>query len=271
MNGSGKSTFLRVFCGLHRASWESFQVYGKESSNGVPWCDQHNGLAYLGGQWTKQTGFGGPEPFSMDTAARDLMRNRQEANRERRDVLAKVLGINLDWRMNRLSDGQRKKVRIMLKLLEPFKVCVIDEFIVELDIMSRTRFLRYLVNECNERKCAIVYCTHIFDQLDEWATHVAFIKKDHGITPVYQLDEYPPYMELCKTPDLFSTPIFRLVMDFLISEAGEEQLIQGDVNEGEQTPAKEFNIFDSGFESGRSQLLFPTRADPERKAALSSV
>merc|ERR1711924_252096 len=47
-----------------------------------------------------------------------------------------VLGINLDWRMHECSDGQRKKVRIMLKLLRPFKLCVIDEFAADLDIFT---------------------------------------------------------------------------------------------------------------------------------------
>ena len=35
----------------------------------------------------------------------------QEENLERRDELVRVMGINLDWRMNECSDGQRKKVR----------------------------------------------------------------------------------------------------------------------------------------------------------------
>ena len=39
--------------------------------------------------------------------------------------------------MHECSDGQRKKVRIMLKLLRPFQLCVIDEFAADLDIFSR--------------------------------------------------------------------------------------------------------------------------------------
>ena len=103
---------------------------------------------------------------------------------ERRDMLVRVLGINLEWRMNRVSDGQRKKVRTMLKLLRPFKLAVIDEFVVELDIFARKRFMDYLARECDERGAAVVYATHIFDQADDWSTHIMFVNADRSLSPV---------------------------------------------------------------------------------------
>jgi CCR4-NOT complex subunit CAF16 len=48
------------------------------------------------------------------------MSNWQGQFKERRDELVRILGINLDWRMHECSDRQRKKVRIMIKLLRPF-------------------------------------------------------------------------------------------------------------------------------------------------------
>ena len=38
-----------------------------------------------------------------------------------------LLGIDLDWRMHQLSDGQRRRVQIMLQLLRPSKVLFLDE------------------------------------------------------------------------------------------------------------------------------------------------
>ena len=35
---------------------------------------------------------------------------------------------------NNSSDGQGKKVCIMIKLLRPFQLCIIDEFVADLDI-----------------------------------------------------------------------------------------------------------------------------------------
>ena len=153
-NGVGKSTLLRDLSGSHLfsgMSYDEFLVLNNEKP-----MDQYNGIAYLGEEWLwKRSGFKGMEPFSMDIAARDMMKQWQQEHIERRDELVKILGINLDWRMHRVSDGLRKKVRIMLKLLRPFRLCFIDEFASELDIYSRKRLMEYLTCECLKRKASI--------------------------------------------------------------------------------------------------------------------
>lgn len=40
----------------------------------------------------------------------------------RRQRLIDLLDVNLDWRMNKVSDGQRRRVQICMGLLKPFKV-----------------------------------------------------------------------------------------------------------------------------------------------------
>lgn len=171
---------------------DEFDINGTMRPN-----DQANGVAYLGGAWKRRrTGFDGICPYSMDIAVREMMAKWQEENLERRDELVRVLGINLDWRMHECSDGQRKKVRIMLKLLRPFRLCVIDEFAAELDIFSRKRLFGYLSDQCATYGAAVVYATHIFDEADGWATHVAFMQLDKVLSPIYELKSYAPYQEI---------------------------------------------------------------------------
>merc|ERR1719329_1038202 len=126
----------------------------------------------------------------MDVPASEMMKKWQEENKERRDELVRVLGINLDWRMHECSDGQRKKVRIMIKLLRPWKLCIIDEFAADLDIFSRARFFDYLASECAKRGASVVYATHIFDHADSWASHVAFMQLDKVLSPIHDLTTY---------------------------------------------------------------------------------
>ena len=237
-NGAGKSTLLRILTGVIYLGLESdeFDIAGTATPH-----DQAMGVAYLGGVWKRRrTGFEGIEPYSMDIAARDMMKKWQDENLERRDELVRVLGINLDWRMHvtrcveinwsarwrgthwfisaqECSDGQRKKVRIMLKLLRPFKLCVIDEFAADLDIFSRARFFEYLSKECELRGAAVVYATHIFDQADKWATHVAFMQLDKKLSPVHKLHDYAPYQEiLARTgKDRAYCPMYVLVLEEL--------------------------------------------------------
>lgn len=44
------------------------------------------------------------------------------ADPERRDRLIDLLEIDLQWRMHKVSDGQRRRVQICMGLLHPFKV-----------------------------------------------------------------------------------------------------------------------------------------------------
>ncbi len=145
------------------------------------------------------------------------MSNWQEQFKERRDELVRILGINLDWRMHECSDGQRKKVRMMIKLLRPFMLCVIDEFAADLDIFSRKRFFDFLTRECEERGASVVYCTHIFDQADDWASHVAFMQLDGVLSPIHRLSTYEPYRRILARSgkDRAMCPMYTLVLEEL--------------------------------------------------------
>lgn len=175
-NGAGKSTLLRLLSGNYTARvYDEFNVMGTRSP-----LNQFKGVAYLGNTWTRNVSFAGVVPYVIDMAAGEMMKKVQEENLERRDELVKVLEIDLNWRMNKVSDGQRKRVQIMLGLLKPFKFLIIDEFTNELDVVIRDNFFIYLKKECLERNCSIIYATHIFDNLENFATDVVFIS--NGVT-----------------------------------------------------------------------------------------
>ena len=228
-NGAGKSTLLRILTGqiFMGMSSKKFSINGKPKAN-----DQYNGVAYLGGTWKRRrTGFEGVCPYTMDVAASEMMSDWQEQFKERRDELVKVLGINLNWRMHECSDGQRKKVRIMIKLLRPFQLCVIDEFAADLDIFSRKRFFDFLSRECEARGASVVYCTHIFDQADEWASHVMFMQLNRELSPVHCLATYEPYQNiLARTgKDRAFCPMYTLVLEELERQYREQSdLFEGD-------------------------------------------
>ena len=57
-------------------------------------------------------------------------------------------------------------------LLRPWKVLLLDEVTVDLDVLVRSDLLSFLRRETESRTCTIVYCTHIFDGLSGWPTHL---------------------------------------------------------------------------------------------------
>ena len=214
-NGAGKSTLIRMLTGQiwTGMEYDQFSVNGQRTPN-----DQQHGVCYLGNTWKRQqTGFNGICPYTIDCAARDMFVKWQEEHVERRDELVKVLGIDLNWRMNECSDGQRKKVQIMIKLLRPFQICIIDEFVADLDILSRSHFFDYMARECEERGASVIYATHIFDLADSWASHIMFMQLDRVLSPVHRLDTLPAYKEVLARSgeERAMCPMYVMVMEEL--------------------------------------------------------
>ncbi|KAJ0870440.1 putative ABC-type xenobiotic transporter [Helianthus annuus] len=72
-----------------------------------------------------------------------------------------VLDIDMSWRMHKVSDGQRRRVQICMGLLKEFKVLLLDEITVDLDVLARADLLTFLKKKCEERGATIIYATHI--------------------------------------------------------------------------------------------------------------
>jgi len=244
-NGAGKSTLIRVLTGLIWTSdveFDEFDINGREKVN-----DQVNGVAYLGERWKRRrTGFEGVCPYTLDTAPTEMFAKWQKDHQERRDELVKVLGVNLKWRMNECSDGQRKKVRLLFKLLKPFKLAIIDEFAADLDIFSRQRFFDYLTKECNERGASVVFATHIFDQVDLWATHVAFMKLDGTLSPVHHLKSLPAYEEVLARSGEHRAmcPMYTLILEEMQRQYKNENVILEEVDAIQKDDEVQTVVFD---------------------------
>ena len=57
-------------------------------------------------------------------------------------------------------------------LMRPWTVLLLDEVTIDLDVLVRSELLDFLRTETESRVCTIVYCTHIFDGLAGWPTHL---------------------------------------------------------------------------------------------------
>ena len=45
-----------------------------------------------------------------------------------------------------------------------------------MDVVGRLDLLAFFVEECEVRGATIVYATHIFDGLEKWCTHLAYVE-----------------------------------------------------------------------------------------------
>ncbi|HZJ72767.1 MAG TPA: AAA family ATPase, partial [Planctomycetota bacterium] len=94
---------------------------------------------------------------------------------ERRVRLVGLLGVDLDWHMHRVSDGQRRRVQLLLGLMRVRELLLLDEVTTDLDLLARQDLLDFLREESDGRGVTVLYATHILDRLETWATHVCMI------------------------------------------------------------------------------------------------
>ncbi|PSR94877.1 ABC transporter I family member 21 like [Actinidia chinensis var. chinensis] len=118
----------------------------------------------------------GDVPLQGDFSAEHMIFGVDGVDPVRREKLIELLDIDLQWRMHKVSDGQRRRVQICMGLLHPFQVLLLDEITVDLDVVARLDLLDFFKEECEQRGATIVYATHIYDGLETWATDLAYIQ-----------------------------------------------------------------------------------------------
>jgi CCR4-NOT complex subunit CAF16 len=160
-NGAGKTTLLAAIAGRHLLPAASIQVLGRPAFHDTTLAGR---VAFLGGQF----------PFDVDLRVAEIVAN-VAADPARRARLMTLLAVDPAWRMHRVSDGQRRRVQMLLGLLQPREVLLLDEVTTDLDVIARGDLFAFLREESETRGLTILYATHILDGLDGWATHLCHL------------------------------------------------------------------------------------------------
>lgn len=194
-NGAGKTTLLRVLAGKHMVPRETVRVLGSDAFHDTSLADR---VELLGGLF----------PFDVDVEVSSLVNGVRGVDPRRRQELIELLGVDLCWHMHAVSDGQRRRVQILLGLLRPSRLLLLDEVTTDLDLLARQDLLEFLRREADTEKATILYATHIFDALDDWATHLAYMH-DGRVTLMSELGQVPEWAELRGKG--VSSPLLRLI------------------------------------------------------------
>jgi len=187
LNGCGKSTLLKVIGGKVMCPHETISVKGQDPFRKTI-CNSF--ITYINNEWGMRTVAycGYNLPLQSSITVKEMSKHIKKQYPERNKELIKVLDINEDWRLNSISEGQRKRVQLYLNLIKPFDVCLLDEITVNLDILVKDKLLQYLKKESTENNSCIIYVTHIFDGLDEWYSDLIYINKQGLINEVSNKD-----------------------------------------------------------------------------------
>ncbi len=124
--------------------------------------------------------------------------------------------------MARLSDGQRQGVQIAAALMKDYQLLLMDETTVECDVLVRKRLLQYL----RRRPGTVVYCTHVFDGMAAWPSHIMHVGA-RGTVAIQRLDECAEYLRLRQEWDPSrDSPLSALVEHWLERDHAERLLLR---------------------------------------------
>jgi len=202
-NGACKSTVMSILGGKRMIPRGYAKILGMDCFNDPAITRD---VMYCGDWWNTT--------FFMNTTIAEIIGQKQvESNRCKH--LASVLQVDVNWQINNISDGQRRRCQL-LELLVPYRpVYLMDEITSDLDIFAREGILRFLKSESELRGCTVFYCTHIFDHLEGWASHLLHMSQGE-VVRACSMEEVTEYAELCQGPCL--TPLYSLIQKWMYSE-----------------------------------------------------
>lgn len=179
-NGAGKSTLLKLLSGKHLClngnilvnGLDPFSPLSMHITNEDDKDEDIQVSTYLGTEWCHM------DIINRDIGVLELLQSIGLSHFQKRgDLLCEILELDLNWRMHQLSDGQKRRVQLVMGLLKPWRVLLLDEVTVDLDVIARARLLDFLKLETETRKCSVIYATHIFDGLAQWPDNIYHIKE----------------------------------------------------------------------------------------------
>ena len=169
-NGSGKSTFLRVFAGLYPP--DSGEVFLDERPVTDANRDEYRGLMsaifFDYHLFQRLYGISDAEPGEVDRLL-TLFRLA--------DKTSLTAG---EFRTLDLSGGQRRRLALIVSLLEKRPIILLDEWTAEQDPEFRGKFYDELLPEMMRAGATIVVITHDDRYLDELHLPARRIKMDYG-------------------------------------------------------------------------------------------
>ena len=161
-NGVGKSTLLRIVAGRHLLAADPVRVFGRSAFHDTSLAAE---VAFIGG----------PFPFSVDISVAEILERRPGIDPRRRAMVIDMLDVDPGWRMHRVSDGQRRRVQLLLDLERSLRLILLDEVTAELDVLARADLLRFLTAESERDGVTVVYASHVLEGLQSFGTHLGFL------------------------------------------------------------------------------------------------
>ncbi len=169
-NGSGKSTFLRVLAGLYPPDSGEIYIDGVRINDNTR--DDYRALMsaifFDYHLFQRLYGIDDPDPAELDRLFRKFR------------LEDKTGLVNGEFRTLDLSGGQRRRLALIVSMLEKRPIMLLDEWTAEQDPEYRRKFYDELLPEMLQAGATIIVITHDDRYLDELHLPARRIRMDEG-------------------------------------------------------------------------------------------
>lgn len=163
-NGAGKTTLYSLVTRLYNNRSGSIKIFGYDVRR-----DSSQALARIGvvfQQPTLDLDLTVEQNLHYHAALHGISRGQAQERLEEELTRSGLLN-RRHHKIRRLSGGQRRRVEISRALMHRPKMLLLDEPTVGLDIGSRQNILDHVRNLCREDGLAVLWATHLIDEIDE--------------------------------------------------------------------------------------------------------
>lgn len=168
-NGSGKTSTIRSLLGIYQATSGSLHIDGKpltpEHAHIVGYLPEERGLYTRSKVLDTMIYFGELKGMS-----------REDARSFSLAFLKRVgLSDKASTKIKKLSGGQQQKVQLGVAVMGDPKLLILDEPTKGLDPVNR-KLLLDIVDELQERGVAVIYITHLMEEVERLADRLLILK-----------------------------------------------------------------------------------------------
>jgi ABC-2 type transport system ATP-binding protein len=168
-NGSGKTTTIRAMLGIHTPTSGTIHIngrsYGPDQTGVVGYLPEERGLYTRSKVLDTMIYFGELKGMSRIDA-----KKFSQIYLEQVGLLDKA-----SVKIKKLSGGQQQKVQLGVAIMNNPKLLILDEPTKGLDPVNR-KLLIAIVEEQRSRGTAIIYITHLMEEVERLADRVIVIK-----------------------------------------------------------------------------------------------
>lgn len=173
-NGSGKTSTIRSLLDIYQPTSGELHIngnrYSPEQSHLVGYLPEERGLYVRSTVIDVMTYFGELKGMS-----------RADANDFSMKFLERVgLADKAKLKVKKLSGGQQQKVQLGVAIINNPKLLILDEPTKGLDPLNR-KLLLEIVEEYREKGTAVIYITHLMEEVERLADRVLIIKQGRRI------------------------------------------------------------------------------------------